>query len=229
MEIDNLVSDKIKELYRKYPFPSDNPVSLKQLEKHGWILNSLPSPIKKASKILDAGCGTGEISCFLSKFGEVTSIDFSENSIKLAKELKERFKIKNLNFILDDLTNLKHNKKYDYIFSIGVLHHIPKIHLAIENLKSLMHKDSFLIISVYNRYSRYMNILLDRQSQNKARKLDAYHHPFTFYYTNRQMIQLLERHNLKIVGFWRNIPRIVRLITGKGKLMTFCVKLKDKE
>jgi len=210
---------EIRRFYKKYPFPNDE-----RIDNHSWILNSLLTPIKKGSSILEVGTGTGEISCFLSKYGNVVGTDFSEESIAKAIKLKEKLKIENIIFAVDDITKEKERESFDYIFCIGVLHHILKIDKAIENIKSCMHKDSYAIISVYNKFGKFFGLQKHKKTKNKARYMDTFEHPYEVYYSKKQFIKILNKHNLKIVGLWRNIPEWLRLITGRGDLMTFCVK-----
>jgi len=212
--------NQIKEFYEQYPFPND-----RKVEGHDWIFNSLPHAIKQGSEILDCGCGTGEISCFLSKYGNVIGIDLSAVSIMKAQELMGDLKIKNIYFKTEDLTNLKLKQKFDYIFCIGVLHHISNYDLAITNLQKLMRKDSLMVISVYNKHSWYLHKLF-KMKLSKTRYMDVYHCPYENRYSEKEFKEKLEGFGFEVIGQWRKLPAIVRLLTGKGKLMSFCVRLK---
>lgn len=219
-------SNQVQQFYEEVPFPQDRVETMEDLNKHYWILNSLPNKeIKKGSKILDAGCGTGEMACFLSQFGEVTGIDFSENSIKKANELKEKLKIKNIDFRVDDLTNLKLKEKFDYIFCMGVLHHIPTLKKALKNLKDLMNDESLLVICVYNKIGTKITKIkysLFPTITNRIRFDDLFLHPFMKTYYKNEFREILEENGFEIVNIWRNIPEVLR-ITGKGMMMSFCV------
>ena len=77
--------------------------------------------IKKHHKVLDAGCGTGMGSQFLSKFSNfVTAGDYDKNII-----LQNKNEYKNINFKFLDLLNvdksLKH--KFDVVISMDVIEH----------------------------------------------------------------------------------------------------------
>ncbi len=222
----------VKNLYEKYPFPNDSLGlengdyvdsfdSLK--DKWGWVLNGLPKTILPFNEILDAGCGTGEISCFLSKKANVTGIDFSESSIKLANKLKERFQIKDVNFDVGDLTKIKLNKKFDYIFSMGVLHHIPEMNKAIQNLKSHLKDNGIFVINVYNKYGKIHNRLF-KQKLNKTYDMDSYNHPYERFFTQKEFRGILNKNGLKVIGMDHWIPEWLRLITGKYIMTFFCVK-----
>lgn len=84
--------------------------------------------IKKASnitdkKIIELGCGSGVLSylMLLNKANKVTLVDFSIEALNLARLLFKNKK--NVNFILTDLFKLKTTKKYDIVFSSGVVEH----------------------------------------------------------------------------------------------------------
>jgi len=210
---------EVREFYKKYPFPNDE-----KIDNHNWIFKSIPEKIKKGGSILDIGAGTGEICCFLSKYGGVVGTDFSNESLAKAIQLRDKLKIKNIRFVIDDITQKKKREVFDYIFCIGVLHHIPEIDKAIENIKCCMHEDSYAIISVYNKFGKFFGLKKHKKTKNKARYMDTFEHPYEVYYSKKEFVKILHQHNLNIVGMWRDIPEILRLITGKGDLMTFCVK-----
>ncbi len=222
-------ADEVKKFYGKFPFPRDQVTSHQSLNKHRWILNSIPKHLlpKPNSTIADVGCGTGEMSCFLSKYGFVTGFDFSPQSLAEAKSLAKRLKCK-VKFIESDMTEEKNRGKFDYIFSIGVIHHIPDVNKSIENIKKMMNLNSLFIVSVYNKWSRTFQFRKRKKEdmENISRYMDEYHHPFEILMSRGQFKRFLERMGFKIVGEWRKMPDILRLITGKGGMMTFCVRLK---
>jgi 2-polyprenyl-3-methyl-5-hydroxy-6-metoxy-1,4-benzoquinol methylase len=216
-----------KEHYEEHPYPNSCIMSKKQLQKYRWVFNVLPKPIERGSKILDAGCGTGELSCFLSGYGAVVGMDFSKNAIKLANALKERLKIKNVSFVAGDITGTSRRGKYDYVFSIGVLHHIPKVDEAVESLKSCMAEGGFLVVSVYDRHSMPSFLFWSRffkKTFTETEIADRFHNPYRVFYTKEQMAELMRSHGLKIIKTWRNMPKAIRMITGINPMMTFCCK-----
>ncbi len=225
-------AEQVKNLYEKYPFPNDS-LGLKNGEfihsfenlkdKWKWVLNGLGRPLFKFNEILDAGCGTGEISCFLSKHGKVTGIDFSEKSIEIANKLKDRFEIKNVSFDVGDLTTIKLNKKFDYIFSMGVLHHIPEMDKAIQNLKSHLKEGGIFVINVYNKYGKIYHRFL-REKSNKTYEMDSYNNPYERFFTQKEFREILNKNGLKVIGMDYWIPEWMRLIMGKYIMTFFCAK-----
>ena len=105
-------------------------IDMKKYEKTlGPFLAQINLTIKnrKAIKILDLGCGTGELSVYLAKKGFcITGID---NSIKSIENAKKLAKINNCSklarfYCLDAFEIAKLNGKYDLIIGTYILHHL---------------------------------------------------------------------------------------------------------
>ena len=81
--------------------------------------------INKESSILDLGCGEGRDSIYLLNNGyNVLGIDYSKEAIDTCKKIAdERFKS---NFKQFDLIEDKLDNKFDFIYSIAVLHMFVK-------------------------------------------------------------------------------------------------------
>ena len=220
-------AQQVKQRYNQFPYPNDKISALEDTLKNKWIMKVINHPLFGHPKILDIGCGTGEISCFLSVYGDVTGIDFSKNAINKAKETQDRLKIKNIDFLIEDITKPSLNNKFDYLFCIGVLHHIPEIDLALENIKKFMHINSYLIISVGNKYAAWRDRNKRKRivNENYNREIDLKNHPYSVEYSKMEFKKILKSHDFKIIKIWRNIPDVIRLITGKGELVNFCCKL----
>ena len=88
------------------------------------ILSNLPDNLS-GKRVLDAGCGPGQLSIELAQRGaQVLGIDISSNLIEIAKKrLPEKFK-KNLKFEKSDM--VKDNGKFDYIILMDSLIHYPE-------------------------------------------------------------------------------------------------------
>jgi SAM-dependent methyltransferase len=89
--------------------------------------------------VLDVGCGMGERTALLKKYfpeANVTGIDFSENGIATAK--KNFGSISGLEYFVTDATDnsFYEQKKYDLVFSFGVLEHIDDWRSVFHNLVS---------------------------------------------------------------------------------------------
>jgi 2-polyprenyl-3-methyl-5-hydroxy-6-metoxy-1,4-benzoquinol methylase len=82
----------------------------------------------KRDRVLDAGCGSGTISYFLSSYaGNVTGIDSNPSAIDYARDA---FKAVNLQFRLGQFDDLKGDKSFDKIYCIEVIEHLYEHQVA---------------------------------------------------------------------------------------------------
>lgn len=127
---------RVREQYRKWVYPKP----LKDLDKwrragnfqladSGRDFNLFwPDRDQRPHNILVAGCGTsqGASYAYLNRDCHVTAIDISASSLRHTRGLKDRHQLTNLDVIelsLFDVATL--NRKFDFIVSTGVLHHLP--------------------------------------------------------------------------------------------------------
>jgi len=92
------------------------------IDKFRMVINYLD--LNKSSKLLDIGCGRGELVIYHAlSGGDATGIDFSDEAIKLAKskanELKARCK-----FQISSFEKIEEEVRYDRIVSIDFIEHI---------------------------------------------------------------------------------------------------------
>ena len=116
----------------------------------------LSKQIKDGDSVLDLGCGNGRLLEAL-KDKQITylGIDNSEELIKLAKQ-----NYPNNKFLVSDILNLKSveetkNKKFDHIFCLATLQHLPSKELRIESLiemKKLLSEEGLIVLSNWNMW-----------------------------------------------------------------------------
>ena len=87
------------------------------------LLQELVQRLPKGVKVLDAGCGAGvPVTKFLSRFFEVTGVDFAEAQIHLARQL-----VPQAQFVCQDMTELAFpDQSFDAICSYYAIIHIPR-------------------------------------------------------------------------------------------------------
>lgn len=102
----------------------------------------------KGKTVLDAGCGTGRYMDLLAPLGaEVIGIDLSL-AIEVAQENLGRHS--NCHFVQGDLTHPPFRKgMFDFIYSIGVLHHTPSTHAAFDSLVPIIRPGGEIALWVY--------------------------------------------------------------------------------
>ena len=108
-------------------------------QKHGFVFDygkdliSMLNP-KAGERILDFGCGTGELTAEIAQSGaELVGIDASSEMIKAAQEQFE-----GINFIEARGESFIDSKQYDAIFSNATLHWILNPEAAISAMYSKM-------------------------------------------------------------------------------------------
>lgn len=106
---------------------------------------------------LDAGTGAGRFVDVLSQHkAEVVGIDLSSAVEAAHRNLGER---ENVHFIQADIFRLPFRKEtFDYVFSIGVLHHTPDTEKAFRALVPLLKKNGEIAIWVYDKYSPFRKV-----------------------------------------------------------------------
>lgn len=114
-----------------------------------WI-HPIKSNFFAGKLILDAGCGTGRHAYFSAKYGgNVIGIDISD-AVEIAFRNTRQFK--NVNIIQADIYNLPFKKEiFDYVYSIGVLHHLPKPQEGFNSLLRFLKKKGAISVWVYGK------------------------------------------------------------------------------
>ena len=112
----------------------------------------------KGKLLLDAGCGGGRYTYIAAQAGaEVIAADLSE-SVKKTKQLTHG--LENVHIMQGNLMELPLKKKiFDFIYSIGVLHHTPNTRHAFFNLVPFLKPGGVMVIWVYRRRHPLFEIL----------------------------------------------------------------------
>ena len=114
-----------------------------------WKLN-FPVSLFDGKKIIDFGCGTGEVDIILHDWGAIVNgFDFNDDSIKRAKDLRDKFKVnKNkLKFTIGDIDSFKIQKNaYDMAVSFGVIAHVPNQKRMFQKMVDSTKNGGFVIL-----------------------------------------------------------------------------------
>jgi 2-polyprenyl-3-methyl-5-hydroxy-6-metoxy-1,4-benzoquinol methylase len=150
----------------------------------------------KHDRVLDAGCGSGTISHFLSRHaGEVIGIDSNPSAISYARTT---FNTPNLEFRLGQFEDLTGDKPFDRIYCIEVIEHLFERQVA--DVLSLFYKlakpGGQLFVTTPNYQSAWPLIewLLDRF--NLVAKLDEAQH--VTHFTKRTLSAMCERAGWRV-------------------------------
>jgi len=108
----------------------------------------------KGRKVLEIGTGIGTDTInFLRAGADLTSIDLSEESIKLAKKRAEVFGFDPERIMVANAEEFNFNTKFDLIYSFGVIHHTPNPRAVIERIAQHQDKGQELRIMLYSKVS----------------------------------------------------------------------------
>lgn len=129
--------------------------------RHNMILKEI-LPIQKNEKILDAGCGTGDLFLKILKYrghrtNYIIGIDISEPNIDILNEKLAGLENKvywdeNIKAIIGDIRELKKIKSntFDKVICSEVLEHIKDIGKALDEIKRITKVGGKIIITVPN-------------------------------------------------------------------------------
>ena len=146
------------------------------LTKYRIILNWLP--MASSQRILNAGCGSGEMTALLARnpLWYVDAFDVDEEAIQLSQTLKGQLGLTNVTISKSDIESFS-GADYDIIICNDVLEHLAHPEAAISKLVRMLKPGGILCISVpalqwlfgyhdellghYRRYNRHtLSILL---------------------------------------------------------------------
>jgi len=151
---------KVRDQYRKWVYPKPvkdldewRKAGNFQLADPGRDFNLFwPDRDKRPLDILIAGCGTsqGASQAYFNRDCRVTAIDISETSLRCTRDLKDRHSLTNLEVVelsLFDIGSL--NRKFDFIVSTGVLHHLPDPVAGGQALADVLAPDGVMHLMLY--------------------------------------------------------------------------------
>ena len=167
----------------------------------------------KNKSFFDVGCGSGLSSLVALRLGaKVVAIDNDENSIISTTNLFNKFSL-NKNYtikkesILDEKF-LRKLKKFDVVYSWGVLHHTGEMWKALENCSLKVKKKGKLVLAIYNDQGgaskRWHLIKKIYVSSPKIIKFLLIAFFFIFFETRSFIIKLLRFQNPLPFNDWKN-------------------------
>jgi ubiquinone/menaquinone biosynthesis C-methylase UbiE len=154
--------------------------------------------------VLEIGCGGGIDSAEFAKNGaEVVSLDFTNEGTRSTRDtLREAGGIPNV--IRASAEKLPFRpSSFDCVYSFGVLHHIPRIEIVIDEIASTLKANGDLLCMIYNRESllyAYSILFLHRYEEASENELLSRYSernfgcPFTRAYTKQEACQLINKN-----------------------------------
>jgi len=198
-------TDLVRQFYGHAPFPGYRPrdslEALRARAERSEFARLLDAAIAPDARILEIGCGTGQMSLYLAH-GEriVIGADLTRASLQLGAAAAERFGVEGVQFVETDLhrPGLRAGA-FDVVYASGVLHHTPDPRASFGQMLPLLRPGGMIVIGLYNAFARlplrlrravarisgyrwipFDPVLRDRRSEPARREAwlrDQYRHP----------------------------------------------------
>lgn len=160
----------VSAFYDRFPFPGD-PLQDGPPPGYNWrwchrsVLASVHGVIptgQEQPRILDAGCGTGvstDYLCHLNPGADVVGVDISDGALAVAQERLKRSgarqAVRSLRQEQRSLLDLGDETPFDYINSVGVLHHLREPEAGLAVLAKLLAPQGLLHLFLYADAGRW--------------------------------------------------------------------------
>ncbi|MBI4707553.1 MAG: methyltransferase domain-containing protein [Candidatus Omnitrophica bacterium] len=228
----DVATDTVKSFYEENPFPNYDNLSdgnsLTRRLNEGPFERLLDASVPLEAKIIECGCGTGQLTNFLSLRGRsVIGTDICVNSLKLGQKFKEKAGIDGAHFLQMNLfyPAFKENT-FDLVISKGVLHHTADPKAGFRAISRLVKPGGYILIGLYHKYGRLITnfrqvifkltgerfysldpILGDKKISPLKKKIwlyDQYKHPRESKHTLREVFGWLNDYGFSFV---KSYPR----------------------
>jgi SAM-dependent methyltransferase len=158
----------VSAFYDRFPYPGD-PLQDGPPPGYNWrwcvdsawavaagVLPAAPTAPPRPWRILDAGCGTGvstDYLCHLNPGASVLAVDISAGTLEVARERTRRSgaaaQVQDLRIEQRSLLDLQGEGPFDYINSVGVLHHLRQPEQGLRALADLLRPGGVLHLFLY--------------------------------------------------------------------------------
>jgi SAM-dependent methyltransferase len=153
-------TEVVRSFYQQAPFPDYPPrASLAWLQaraERSEFVRLVDRAISGDARILDFGCGTGQMSLYLARARRVViGADLTRASLELGEAAARRFQVDQVQFVETDLhrPGLREGA-FDVVYSSGVLHHTPNPRAAFARLARLARPGGMIVLGLYNAFAR---------------------------------------------------------------------------
>lgn len=141
----------IEEIAKNYDSMHDDWRDLEEAVRFKEFSNLTSLCSDKHRSVIEFGLGDGVFTSMLCEhFERVTAVDAAQTTIDI---LADRLSYENVTFAQSYIEEFESDDKFDVIVMSHILEHLTDPVLALKKVKSLMHKDTILYISVPNANS----------------------------------------------------------------------------
>jgi SAM-dependent methyltransferase len=222
---------RVRSFYQGCSFPDydpdDSPSSLMAKAARSGFAAWLSEQMSfgESVRVLDVGCGTGQLPIFLSLHNRtVVGADFTFESLRKGESFARQHRLTNVSFVQMDLFNpTLQEASFDYVISMGVLHHTGDPRGGFESIARLVRPGGYIVVGLYNRIARLPTdlrrligriggeravALVDPIARTKMRDpqrrrawlQDQYFHPHESKHTVDEVLAWFERSGLDFVS-----------------------------
>jgi SAM-dependent methyltransferase len=153
-------TEAVRRFYDVAPFPGypprDNLRALRARADRSAFARLLDRAIPGDARIVDVGCGTGQMSLYLARADRaIVAADLTRASLRLGAAAAERFGLGCVQFVETDLRRpgLKAGA-FDVVYSSGVVHHTPDPRASFARIAQLARPGGTIVLGVYNSFAR---------------------------------------------------------------------------
>ena len=153
-------TDVVRRFYEHAPFPGypprDSLASLRARAERSEFARLLDQAIPGDARILEIGCGTGQMSLYLARADRVViGADLTRASLLLGAAAARRFGLDRVQFVETDLQRpgLRAGA-FDVVYSSGVLHHTPDPRASFARIAQLARPGGMIVLGLYNAFAR---------------------------------------------------------------------------
>jgi SAM-dependent methyltransferase len=153
-------TDTVRAFYEQAPFPGYRPndtlQSLRARAERSEFARLLDAAIPADARILEIGCGTGQMSIYLASADRmVIGADVTRASLKLGAAAAARFGVAGVQFVETDLhrPGLRPGA-FDVVYTSGVLHHTRNPRQSFQAILPLLRPGGMIVVGLYNAFAR---------------------------------------------------------------------------
>jgi SAM-dependent methyltransferase len=160
----------VSAFYDRFPYPGD-PLQDGPPPGYNWrwcvdcvhaAVEGVLAPRPRHWRILDAGCGTGvstDYLCHLNPGSSVLAVDISAGALEVARERARRSgaaaRVADLRIERRSLLDLEGEGGFEYINSVGVLHHLDQPEAGLRSLADRLAPGGLLHLFLYAEGGRW--------------------------------------------------------------------------
>jgi 2-polyprenyl-3-methyl-5-hydroxy-6-metoxy-1,4-benzoquinol methylase len=219
------VTQRIQQFYSENPFPSyddfDDVHQLVEKSCRNVYSKALNDAIPFGARVLEVGCGTGQLSIFLSLANrDVFGADLTPQSLALACGFRDKHRLERVCFYQMNLFRpIFREESFDLVYCSGVLHHTTYPYKGFQSISRLVRKNGYIMIGLYNACMRMpthvrrllsymlpihkMDPVIRKLSTEQKKQVwfnDQYRNPHETDHTIIEVIEWLEKNDFRFVS-----------------------------